>query len=64
MIGYAIVFAVGLFLGAIAGVAVAALCVAASERRALLRTPKDGERENVDEQAPTGAPGHHMSQGP
>jgi len=41
VIGYVVVFAIGLFMGAIAGVAVVALCLARSERRTCLRISKE-----------------------
>jgi hypothetical protein len=44
MIGYIIVFALGLFLGAVAGVAAVALCLARSERRAGFRISKESEK--------------------
>jgi hypothetical protein len=44
MIGYGIAFAVGLCLGATAGVALVALCRATSECRAVLPTPAESEK--------------------
>jgi hypothetical protein len=46
MIGYGIAFAVGLCLGATAGVALMALCRAASERRTVSRIPAESEKSN------------------
>jgi hypothetical protein len=43
VIGYVTVFAIGLFVGAIAGVGVVALCLTRSERRTGLRISKESD---------------------